>query len=103
MAQWPYNTQRWQRLRRRKLQEHPLCEACLRVGRIEPATAVDHRLAIAAGGDQYPPLADLASLCARCHNAKTRAEQLGETNWLYKGCDAFGYPLDPNHPWYGKR
>jgi hypothetical protein len=24
---------------------------------------------------------------------------MGE-DWLRKGCDIFGYPLDPNHPWY---
>jgi len=78
MAKWPYSTQRWQRLRRQKLREYPLCEACLQVGRIEPATVVDHRIAINAGGDPYPPLAELTSLCERCHNAKTRCEQLGE-------------------------
>jgi hypothetical protein len=26
---------------------------------------------------------------------------MGE-DWLRKGCDIFGYPLDPNHPWYKK-
>jgi 5-methylcytosine-specific restriction endonuclease McrA len=103
MARWPYSTQRWQRLRRHKLQLHPLCEACLQVDRIEPANAVDHVVAIAAGGDPFPHVDALASLCDRCHNAKTRAEQLGEENWFYKGCDVFGNPLDPNHPWYGKR
>jgi 5-methylcytosine-specific restriction protein A len=102
MARWPYNTQRWQRLRRIKLQEHPLCESCLQVGRIEPATVVDHRTPINAGGEPFPHLDALASLCDRCHNTKTRAEQLGEKDWLHKGCDVFGYPLDPNHPWYGK-
>ena len=39
---WPYTTQRWQRLRRAKLRERPLCEACLQTGRIVPAAAVDH-------------------------------------------------------------
>ena len=34
-----------------------------------------------------------------CHNLKTRGEQTGE-NYLLKGCDVFGNPLDPNHPWY---
>jgi 5-methylcytosine-specific restriction protein A len=98
MAEWPYNTQRWQRLRRQKLQQHPLCEACLQLGHIEPAVAVDHRTPINAGGAPYPPLEKLASLCASCHNAKTRSEQLGE-NFMTKGCDVFGMPLDPNHPW----
>lgn len=99
MATWPYTAQRWQRLRRLKLAEHPLCQACLQVGRIEPATVVDHRTPIKRGGDPFPHLDRLASLCEGCHNAKTRAEQMGE-DWLRKGCDIFGYPLDPNHPWY---
>src|SRR5512143_2485950 len=99
MSKWPYTTQRWQRLRQHKLREHPLCEACLQVGGIEPATAVDHRTRIVDGGEPFPALDRLASLCARCHNTKTRAEQEGETSWLTKGCDVRGYPLDRNHPW----
>jgi 5-methylcytosine-specific restriction enzyme A len=99
MAIWPYTTQRWQRLRRHKLREHPLCQACLQVGRIEPATVVDHRTPIKRGGNPYPPLEQLASLCVGCHNGKTRAEQWGE-DYFRKGCDIFGYPLDPDHPCY---
>ena len=56
MSGWPYNTQRWQRLRKLKLQENPLCQTCLSQQRIVPATAVDHILAIKAGGEPYPPL-----------------------------------------------
>jgi 5-methylcytosine-specific restriction endonuclease McrA len=71
MATWPYTTQRWQRLRRHKLRDKPLCELCLKIGRIEPAVAVDHLLAIKTGGEPYPPLYALMSLCVRCHNTKT--------------------------------
>ena len=70
-----------------------------RSAEIEPATAVDHRTPIKRGGEPFSHLDELASLCEGCHNAKTRAEQMGE-DWLRKGCDIFGYPLDPNHPWY---
>jgi 5-methylcytosine-specific restriction protein A len=97
----PYNTARWQRYRRQKHQRDPLCETCLQVGRITPATVVDHRTPINQVGDPFPPLDDLASLCESCHNAKTRAEQLGE-NYFCKGCDIFGRPLDPDHPWNKK-
>jgi 5-methylcytosine-specific restriction endonuclease McrA len=106
MSRWPYNTQRWQRLRRLKLRLNPLCESCLQVGRIEPAAAVDHRTPISERGrkerlitEAFPPLDQLASLCARCHNSKSNAEQRGE-DYLTKGCDVFGYPLDARHPWY---
>ena len=99
MSDWPYCTSRWQRLRRQKLMQHTLCQACLQDGRIAPATAVDHVVPINAGGDPFPVFDGLASLCASCHNAKTRAEQLGESNWMYKGCDINGRPRDPRHPW----
>jgi 5-methylcytosine-specific restriction protein A len=99
MAIWPYTTQRWQRLRRLKLAVNPLCEVCLKPRRIVPAVAVDHVIAIRSHGDPYPALEGLTSCCAPCHNRKTRVtEQLGK-ELTVKGCDEFGYPLDPNHPW----
>jgi 5-methylcytosine-specific restriction protein A len=106
MAKWPYCLAMWQRYRGQKLQRDPLCEACLEVGRIEPAEVVDHRIPINAGGNPFPPLDELMSLCVRCHNAKTRAEQMGKV-WTrgtraIKGCDVSGSPLDPNHCWYRK-
>lgn len=101
MAVWPYNTQRWQRLRRAKLRETPLCELCLKQKRIEPAVAVDHIIPVkASGGQAYPALDWLVSCCTSCHNRKTRiVEQLG-MELTIKGCDIHGYPLDPRHPWY---
>jgi 5-methylcytosine-specific restriction endonuclease McrA len=101
MAKWPYTTQRWQRIRRQKLQQNPLCEVCLKHQRIEPAIAVDHIIAISEGGDAYPALDRLMSLCTSCHNRKTRGEQLGRDIPII-GCDERGYPLDPRHPWYRK-
>ena len=107
MSEWPYSTQRWQRLRKLKLQQNPLCEICLQVrAEVMPAVAVDHRTPISERGrrersaaEAFPHLDQLASLCASCHNAKTRAEQLGEKDYLRRGCDITGRPLDPDHPW----
>ena len=88
------------------MQQHPLCEACLQVGEITTAEVVDHRNPISERGrkqrlmaESFPPLDALASLCASHHNQKTRAEQLGETDWMRKGCDIFGRPNDRDHPW----
>jgi 5-methylcytosine-specific restriction enzyme A len=110
MSVWPYTTRRWERVRLLKMQQNPLCEACLQVGEIVPAEVVDHRVPISKEGrekrsaaEAFPHLDGLASLCANHHNAKTRAEQLGEKNWMHKGCDIFGRPLDPNHPWNRER
>ena len=81
------------------LQDKPLCELCIKIGRIEPATVVDHITTINSGGDPFPGLDQLMSLCASCHNQKSRCAQIGE-DYTIKGCDLFGYPLDPRHPWY---
>jgi hypothetical protein len=92
-----------------KLAKNPCCEACLQVGEVVPAEVVDHRIPISARGrkqrlmaEAFPPLEGLASLCAAHHNAKTRAEQLGE-DYMRKGCDIFGRPLDPDHAWNRER
>jgi 5-methylcytosine-specific restriction enzyme A len=106
MSDWPYSTRHWERLRLQKLRRDPLCEACLQTGEITPAEAVDHRDPISERGrkersilEAFPHLDALASLCASHHNQKTRAEQLGEKDWMRKGCDIFGRPNDPDHPW----
>ena len=97
MAKWPYTTQRWQRLRKQKLQVNPLCELCLKQGRLEVATVVDHIAGINKGGQAFPPLDALMSCCESCHNRKTRiVEQLDQelTPKIVRGCDVDGRPLD---------
>jgi 5-methylcytosine-specific restriction endonuclease McrA len=82
MSKWPYSTQRWQRYRRMKLRQNPLCEYCLNEGQLTPAVAVDHIVAIAKGGDPFPPLDHVMSCCTSCHNRKTNiVEQQGKP-WL---------------------
>jgi 5-methylcytosine-specific restriction protein A len=111
MSTWPYSTQRWQRLRRLKLRQNPLCEICLQErAEIVPAIAVDHRIPISKGGrerrlasEAFPALDQLASLCESHHNAKTNAEQRGEKDYMIKGCDIFGCPNDPDHHWNRER
>lgn len=68
-----YKGTRWQKLRRMFLAKHPLCEVCLREGRIEPAKIVDHIKEITDGGARYDE-DNLQALCLSCHNTKT-AEQ----------------------------
>ncbi len=102
VAEWPYNTTAWQRLRRAKLRASPLCEPCGRLGRIVPANTVDHIKSIASSGDPFPPLAGLMSMCPACHNTKTNAvDRAGGKGVAFKGADASGLPIDPSHPFFG--
>ena len=55
----------------------PAVRALPQIGRVEPATVVDHRRHHEAGGDPYPAARSARESVRRCHNTKTRCEQLG--------------------------
>lgn len=102
MASWPYNTVRWQRLRRAHLDQFPLCIACHEAGTIREANTVDHRVAISDGGPAFPGHDGLHSYCTSCHSKKTaRGPEAGAVRASRHGCDEHGNPLDPAHPWNG--
>ena len=86
----------WRRLRAVILGERPLCQHCLDRGVIEPATEVDH---VNNDSTDTRPEA-LQSLCKPCHSRKTQRD-MGHT--VAMGCDADGYPLDPDHHWQKSR
>lgn len=96
MTAWPYGTPQWRGLRAAKLSIQPLCEACLRREVVEEAKVVDHIIAIAKGGDPFPPLDRLMSMCAPCHNQKTNAvDHPNATGFrrALKGFDVNGDPI----------
>lgn len=106
MAQWPYSTQAWQRLRAAKLADQPTCEPCAMRGRVVAASVVDHRVSIAAGGDPFPSLDGLMSMCPSCHGVKTAARDAPHIRAkgdgvAFKGCSLDGVPIDPSHPFMG--
>lgn len=80
-----------------------LCEQCLALGVVRAATEVDHRIAVADGGEPFDR-ANLIVLCKACHSSKTVqldrgfGRKPGERARV-KGCDAHGRPLDPQHWW----
>lgn len=105
MAEWPYSTAQWQRLRKVKLSASPLCEDCRAIGRMVQASHVDHVHAISDGGPPFPGLDGLRALCLPCHSAKTaRGPEAGaiRSSKPRKGCDANGNPLDRGHLWADK-
>lgn len=103
MADWPYNTSTWQKLRAVKLRSAPLCEPCEARGAFTTANTVDHITPINAGGDPFPPLDGLMSMCARCHNEKTAANDRTHKKPFarkVKGFDADGNPVDRSDGWH---
>lgn len=66
-------TSRWRHLRKSILTSHPLCERCMKTGRISPATEVHHitpvETALSYAGKEslmYDPH-NLMALCHDCH------------------------------------
>jgi 5-methylcytosine-specific restriction protein A len=68
-----YNTPEWRYARKQQLEQHPLCEECLKRGIHTKATMVDHIVPIKQGGDKYDPC-NLQSLCWNCHSRKSVEE-----------------------------
>ena len=62
----------WQRVRRKFVAEHPLCEECLRKGEHTPVQEVHHILPRSKGGTHAPD--NSMSLCSSCHSTITAKE-----------------------------
>lgn len=86
----------WRRLRAAVLADEPLCRHCAAQGLVVPATEVDHMRGAADNSRDA-----LQALCKPCHSRKTMAELHGRPARM--GCDADGYPLDPDHDWQKSR
>lgn len=89
MSRWPYNTARWQRLRKAVLASSPLCAYCAELGYTTPAIDVDHIAPVdTMPGQAFDP-DNLQPLCKECHSGpKRREERAGHRI----GCDADGNP-----------
>lgn len=91
-----YTTRAWQAARQQQLIEQPWCAFCERIGRLSPATVVDHIIPLAQAWDRRLDPSNLQSLCKQHHD---RTKQRLERTGVEEGCDASGRPLDPNHHW----
>lgn len=73
-----YGSQRWKRVRALVLQQQPLCADPYgwhaESGRYEVARQVDHIIPLRVNRALAFVRENLQGLCAKCHNAKTRAD-----------------------------
>lgn len=55
----------WKRIRGLYVKKHPLCERCLKEGKITPVEEVHHIIPLSRGGTNQ--FSNLMSLCQSCH------------------------------------
>ena len=55
----------WRKIRNRYAEAHPLCEQCLKEGRMTPMEEVHHIIPVDRGGTNE--VSNLMSLCHSCH------------------------------------
>ena len=90
-----YSTAAWKRIRRLHLQHEPLCIMCEILGKLTPATIVDHVMPHRGDHNLFYN-GRLQSLCKQHHD---RAKQIEERSGVIIGSDLKGEPIDPNHHW----
>ena len=91
-----YKSARWQRLRSHQLRQQPLCEICLKHGKLEPATIADH-VVMHEGDTAKFYMGKLQSLCVVCHDGD---KKFFENRGFGDRVGADGWPLDARHPVY---
>lgn len=72
-----YTSAAWLRCREVALaRDNHLCQPCLRIGKLEPATTVHHAKELRTNADKALDADNLISVCDACHNAvhKRRAQ-----------------------------
>ncbi|HQR22639.1 MAG TPA: HNH endonuclease signature motif containing protein [Burkholderiaceae bacterium] len=70
-------TSRWDKARGTYLRANPLCRYCLELGRVEPATVVDHVKPHRGDQTLFWNTSNWQPLCKRCHDIKTATEDGG--------------------------
>ena len=67
---------KWQKVRKRFLETHPLCEECKKQGRYVKATDVDHVIPHRGDMDLFWDWDNYQALCHSCHSKKTAREDM---------------------------
>jgi 5-methylcytosine-specific restriction protein A len=89
-----YGLAKWKRTRKAQLDKQPLCEKCLKAGRLTPATVCDHIDPSTKLSPDTFFLGPFQSLCDaypwRCHSSDKQREEQGSAPMPVIGLD--GWP-----------
>ena len=88
---------KWQKAREAWLSDHPLCVMHADLGRVVPATVVDHKVPHRGDLSLFWDRKNWQSLCKQCHDAHKQRQEKGGASG---GCNLTGMPTDPNHHWF---
>jgi 5-methylcytosine-specific restriction endonuclease McrA len=91
-----YDTVQWRKVAKRFLFAHPLCLFCNRMGRISPATVVDHIVPHKGDLALFWDESNLQPLCKKCHD---NTKKIQEIHGYSPAAGIDGHPIDRNHPW----
>ncbi len=91
-------TNKWAKVAKQYLAQHPWCVMCEKQGSHTPATEVDHITRHCGYQRLFWNSANWQPLCKSHHSSKTRDEMIGRATTL-KGCDINGMPFEPQPGW----
>ena len=86
-----YNYQ-WRKARARYLQSHPLCAYCMKQGKTEAATVVDHIVKHSGNQDLFWDESNWQALCKLHHDSTKQREEKRQVKSVQIGAD--GYPIE---------
>ena len=92
---WMYKTKMWRKLREAHISKQPLCQSCMRHGRVKAANVVHHVDAHRGRWHLFVEPNNLESVCDHCHNSEMQHE---EKNGYNDTIGNNGWPIDPRHP-----
>jgi 5-methylcytosine-specific restriction protein A len=90
-----YSSRAWKAAKKAQRAKQPLCERCLKQGRITAMEVVNHRVPHKGDWGLFTDPENHESACRPHHDSTIQGE---EKRGFSGECDTDGWPTDPRHP-----